>query len=124
WQQEYGEGRGVLWIEDLREAPAEQVADRVTAVSRRYQESLSIGQGEVVRMVWMRTPGSEEHNRLLVVAHHLVVDGVSWRIVLEDLEQLLKGAGLGSKSSSYRQWGIGLEAYGSSRQVQSQLRHW
>jgi NRPS condensation-like uncharacterized protein len=37
----------------------------------------------------MKTPEWEINNRLLIVIHHLVVDGVSWRILLEDIEQLL-----------------------------------
>ena len=39
----------------------------------------------------MQTPKKETHNRLLIVIHHLAVDGVSWRILLEDLEILLTG---------------------------------
>jgi len=40
-------------------------------------------------------PGRGREARLLLAAHHLVVDGVSWRVLLEDLErvcgQLLRG---------------------------------
>jgi len=31
--------------------------------------------------------GDNQPNRLLLVIHHLAVDGVSWRILLEDLQQ-------------------------------------
>ena len=55
----------------------------------KYQRSLDIEKGEVIRVVLMQTPGTESHNRLLMVIHHLAVDGVSWRILLEDLEGLL-----------------------------------
>ncbi|WP_157752964.1 hypothetical protein [Chitinophaga sp. MD30] len=37
----------------------------------------------------METPFSVGDNRLLLVFHHLGIDGVSWRILLEDLSQLL-----------------------------------
>ena len=50
-------------------------------------------------MVWMQMPESEEANRLLIIIHHLAVDGVSWRILLEDLEQLLSGAMAGQQVS-------------------------
>jgi len=55
---------------------------------------------------------------LLLVIHHLVVDGVSWRILLEDLErgyeQLKQGKeiDLGSKTTSFQQWGERLQEYG------------
>jgi len=130
WHQEYGEGKGELLVEDLRELGAEELAGRVTVVSQRYQESLSIGRGEVVRIVWMRMPEMERYDRLLVVAHHLVVDGVSWRVVLEDVELLLselsKGerVDLGKKSSSYREWYAALEKYGRSERARRQLGYW
>ncbi|KOX07087.1 condensation domain-containing protein, partial [Nocardiopsis sp. NRRL B-16309] len=54
--------------------------------------------------------GVERENRLLLVAHHLVVDVVSWRIILEDLDtlaqQLRDGQepALPAKTSSWQQW--------------------
>src|SRR5205085_128483 len=73
-----------------------------------YQRSLDIERGPVLRAVYME---GERERRLLLVIHHLVVDGVSWRILLRDLEQgyeQMKAGrriGLGAKSSSYQQWG-------------------
>jgi NRPS condensation-like uncharacterized protein len=70
-----------------------------------------------------KTPESETHNRILIIVHHLAVDGVSWRILLDDLELLLSSqlknekVSLGSKSSSYRQWFEALENYGNSRKI-------
>ncbi|KAF5261826.1 hypothetical protein FOXYS1_7471 [Fusarium oxysporum] len=50
---------------------------------------------------------------ILLVAHHLVIDLVSWRILLRDLEQLIAGASLpGTQLSwSYRRWVNSLEKY-------------
>lgn len=54
--------------------------------------------------------GPEHGRRLLLVAHHLVFDGVSWRILLEDLEkgyQKLKQGdqlGFGRKTASFKSW--------------------
>ena len=62
--------------------------------------------------------------------HHLAVDGVSWRILLDDLELLLTGfqkeekADLGNKSSSYRQWYKALEQYGRASDLLSQSKYW
>ncbi|KAJ1963503.1 hypothetical protein H4R35_007241, partial [Dimargaris xerosporica] len=41
---------------------------------------------------------------LFLAVHHLVVDLVSWRILLEDLEALLTGQSLPPKTLSFRQW--------------------
>ena len=80
-----------LYMEDLRQKPAAgNLTEQVTAIANKYQGSLSIGEGRVVSMVWMQMPEGEAANRLLIIIHHLAVDGVSWRILLEDLEQLLR----------------------------------
>jgi amino acid adenylation domain-containing protein/non-ribosomal peptide synthase protein (TIGR01720 family) len=41
-------------------------------------------------------------SRLIVFAHHLIVDGVSWRIILEDLQLLCLGKPLLSNTDSYQ----------------------
>jgi non-ribosomal peptide synthase protein (TIGR01720 family) len=47
-------------------------------------------------------------DRLLLVAHHLVVDGVTWRLLLEDLETLLEGGTIQPPSHSFREWSAAL----------------
>ncbi len=78
----------------------------------------------------MQTAEMETHNRILIVIHHLAVDGVSWRIVLEGLEYLLNGfmdgedVSLGYKSNSYRQWYETLRKYGKEEKLLSQSKYW
>ncbi|MDU1809514.1 MAG: condensation domain-containing protein, partial [Bradyrhizobium sp.] len=74
---------------------------------------------------------SDGSQRLLIVVHHLVVDGVSWRILLEDLasayEQATRGATtmvLPPKSQSVASWGRRLEDYASSVELAGQLAYW
>ena len=47
---------------------------------------------------------SDGYCRLYFAFHHLIVDSVSWRIFVEDMENLYKGSALGLKGSSYRAW--------------------
>src|SRR5262249_18224578 len=81
------------------------------------------------RAVYFRM-GEKEPGRLLWVIHHLIVDGVSWRILLEDLQrvyvQLERGekARLPAKTSAYQQWAQALQAYAESEQLQSELWYW
>ena len=62
----------------------------------------------------------EGKQRLFITIHHLVVDGVSWRILLEELErayhQLKKGEAvqLPEKTSSYQIWAKTLTEYAIS----------
>ncbi|WP_262892893.1 non-ribosomal peptide synthetase [Puia dinghuensis] len=133
WEQVYGPMRdigAVLRVEELRGGTAEELGREIEVRSEGYQRSLNIGRGELVRVVLYRTPEWEEWNRLLVVIHHLVVDGVSWRILLGDLEELLTGlrkgeaVSLGVKRSSYREWYGALEWYSRSKGLLEQKGYW
>ncbi|GII94614.1 non-ribosomal peptide synthetase [Sinosporangium siamense] len=52
----------------------------------RAVAALAPAEGRMLRAVWLDA-GPERPGRLILVAHHLVVDGVSWRILLSDLAQ-------------------------------------
>ncbi|WP_085585741.1 non-ribosomal peptide synthetase [Thalassospira mesophila] len=72
-----------------------------------WQQSLDLGQGPLLRMVLLHTP---RQNLLFCCIHHLVVDGVSWRILLEDLQtayyQVRNGQTitLPAKTTSFKHW--------------------
>ncbi|MDO6435722.1 amino acid adenylation domain-containing protein [Flavitalea sp. BT771] len=72
----------------------------------------------------------DDGERLLIVIHHLVIDGVSWRILLEDLEHLYrhfregKGSHLAPKSDSYKVWSERLRAYADSTVFLKEKEHW
>jgi non-ribosomal peptide synthase protein (TIGR01720 family) len=84
--------------------------------------------GPLLRAGWFELGGGER--RLLVVIHHLVVDGVSWRILLQDLQALCdqkkrgKELQLPARSSSYGKWSEALEEYAGSEELQRELRYW
>ena len=59
---------------------------------------------------------------LFLAFHHLVIDAVSWRILVEDLARVSRGEPLPAKGSSYRQWGEGLAAY--ALREEDQLAFW
>ncbi|MDN4012927.1 amino acid adenylation domain-containing protein, partial [Chryseobacterium gambrini] len=69
-------------------------------------------------------------DRIILVIHHLVVDGVSWRILLEDLGNLydsgIKGVSyeLPSKTDSFQSWGTTLEAYSKSPILSKEYLYW
>jgi amino acid adenylation domain-containing protein/non-ribosomal peptide synthase protein (TIGR01720 family) len=89
-----------------------------------YQSSLDISTGAIFRAVLFLTPAATAQNRLLLIIHHLAIDGVSWRILLDDLGLLLDGCRLGRKGSSYRQWHHALMRYSSSKRLLDQEPYW
>lgn len=130
WQQEFGQAEGRVAVEDLRTSKQDELLLLVEKMFQRYHQSLNIEAGELVRVVWIQTPATETDNRLLIIIHHLVVDNVSWRILLEDLEMMVaflkKGntVELGRKTTSLRQWHQALERYSKSERLLSQLPYW
>jgi tyrocidine synthetase III len=63
-------------------------------------------------------------NRLLLAAHHLVVDAVSWRILAEDLETALRGRRLPPRTSSMRDWVGHLQRWGESDACRIESERW
>ncbi|MCD2124706.1 non-ribosomal peptide synthetase [Rhodococcus rhodochrous] len=84
--------------------------------------------GSVLRFVWFDFGSAERRGVLLVVAHHLVMDGVSWRILLPDLGlawgQIVSGEQprLEAVGTSLRRWAHGL--VDAAAQRRSELPLW
>ncbi|GJG89259.1 hypothetical protein tb265_44400 [Gemmatimonadetes bacterium T265] len=116
-------------VEDLAAVPDEGLSDAIARVAAAAARSLDIAHGPCVRVVDMPL-GRGRGGRLLVVIHHLVVDGISWRILLEDLEaayaRLLAGAApaLPAKTTSYQQWAADLSAQATSAALAAERPHW
>ncbi|MEO5730649.1 MAG: condensation domain-containing protein, partial [Byssovorax sp.] len=89
-------------------SPDEQRA-AMTQAADRLQSTLDISAGPLMRVATFRF-GEEEPGRLLWVIHHLLVDAVSWQILLSDLgmayHQLLSGQAvkLPPKTTSFKRW--------------------
>ncbi|KAB5522985.1 non-ribosomal peptide synthetase [Coniochaeta sp. 2T2.1] len=68
------------------------------------QRDLSIEDGPVFSVDLFKV-STEDHTIIYMVAHHLVVDIVSWRIILRDLSQVLETDAIGTDLAiSYRSW--------------------
>src|SRR5262249_25288259 len=96
----------------------ETIAARAEAARR----SLDPEAGAMVRVVWF--DAGDAPGRLLLVLHHLVVDGVSWRILLPDLVRALEGAALDRVPTSYRRWAQRLVAAANHPRVVDDPPRW
>jgi amino acid adenylation domain-containing protein/non-ribosomal peptide synthase protein (TIGR01720 family) len=108
-------------------APAEQ-RPALEAAARRLQASLDLGAGPLMRVA-LFDRGSEP-DRLLLVMHHLVVDGVSWRILLQDLLLGYEGLRAGRtpkllpKTTSFKRWSELLVEYARSDAIAEEAEFW
>ncbi|HLK96906.1 MAG TPA: condensation domain-containing protein, partial [Hymenobacter sp.] len=130
WKQFYGKPESQLARVCLADVRRAELPQAITRVCDQHQATLNPVQGEVVKWVFIETPAGEERNRLLVVIHHLAVDGVSWRILLEDMAKglhLLKAhqpVNLGPKTSSLRAWATEMQTFANGSRAAQQLKFW
>jgi amino acid adenylation domain-containing protein/non-ribosomal peptide synthase protein (TIGR01720 family) len=81
---------------------------------------LDLAHGPLARAVIFLSPAEGVPSRLLLVAHHLVIDGVSWRILIEDVQQRLAEQLKGvppeplGRSVSFATWARRLSAYAAT----------
>lgn len=107
------------------------IEERAALVSRHaaeMQKSLSLHAGPLVKVVWYNY--GNDKGRLLIVIHHLVVDGVSWRLLLKEIDELLLQAEskqplqLAGKTTSYKSFSEKLVQYSRDQQLLRERRYW
>ncbi|MGC9671047.1 non-ribosomal peptide synthase/polyketide synthase [Planosporangium sp. 12N6] len=131
WQQVNGPVEPVEVLErydlsalapDAQSAAVETTADEVHAGFR-------LERGRLLRAALFER-GAPRTPLLLLVAHHLVVDGVSWRILLDDLgvayQQASQGKAidLGPKSTSFKDWARRLGGYVADGHLDDEVEYW
>ncbi|MFE4975819.1 amino acid adenylation domain-containing protein [Kitasatospora sp. NPDC056651] len=124
-QQRAAAGAELLRVVDAAGLPD---AEAVAAAAEEAQHALDPVEGPLLRAVLSATEGGPA--RLLLTVHHLAVDGVSWRVLLEDLEtayrQALAGGPveLGARGGSVRDWARRFTALTAGGRFDGELDHW
>ncbi|QMS92432.1 NcpA [Nostoc edaphicum CCNP1411] len=130
WQQIHAAPTDNITIPrfDLSTVPETEIKTVIETTANELQASLNLSENLVqVAFFWL---GIHKKARLLILIHHLVVDGVSWRILLEDLQtayqQLSQGKTiqLPAKTTSFKDWARQLTEYAQSEVLKSELNYW
>lgn len=117
---------------DQLEVPGDDAANLEVAISdyaRDTHEGFDLGTGPLIRFCLIGAPGADG-DHLLVIAHHLVIDAMSWRILVEDLSSLLDAVSsdqpitLPDKTTALKSWSTRLVDYAESDTVHSELDYW
>ncbi len=130
WRQEIVAAADAVTVPvfDLSDVNAGARAARMEEIATGLQASFDLGAPPLMKAALFNL--GDAGWRLLVTAHHLSVDGVSWRILLEDLhtayEQLRRGGTvrLAAKTASVRQWAEGLMARANSPETTAEAEYW
>ncbi|MEB0223153.1 non-ribosomal peptide synthetase [Pseudomonas sp. 10S4] len=105
--------------------PIDQSLNDIRDTLSGFQESLDLVTGDLFRVVLFRTPDTDA-DLLVLLAHHLVVDAVSLRILVEDFLHLCAGVTLPAEVTPFRSWAQQLVSDDQSfkSDVLSQTAYW
>ncbi|WP_051775978.1 non-ribosomal peptide synthetase, partial [Actinoalloteichus caeruleus] len=123
------ESIGLLEFRDVSDAPSSERTSLVNRLAAEADAALDLHDGPVFRGLLFDL-GPEEGRWLFLTAHHLVIDGVSWKIVLDDLEEayvLISGGeqpDLGYRATSFPSWARRLAEHAASGAFDSELEYW
>ncbi|WP_433151782.1 amino acid adenylation domain-containing protein [Actinomadura nitritigenes] len=105
---------------DVAGLDADKLAVVIAEQAAAARDRLDPEAGTTAQLVWF--DAGREQGRLLVVLHHLVVDGVTWRILLPDLVTAWAGGTLDPVPTSFRRWAQRLTATAADRE--DELEDW
>ena len=131
WRQRYAiesEVAPLVWKDFSQISPSAWKTE-IESAAAAEEASLNLQTGPLWRVVYFDL-GPAEPGRLLFVAHHLAVDGISWRPLLEDLEsayqqlKMMQKVVLPAKTASYKTWAEKLHVLAASGALRKELPFW
>ena len=112
---------------DLKEGKAGETPAALETIVNRIQAGIDLEKGPLLKLGLFHL---EDGDRLLIVIHHLVIDGISWRILFEDLDRLMglykreAPLRLPLKTDSFKSWAERLRQYAHSDDLQKEKAYW
>ncbi|MBE9060861.1 non-ribosomal peptide synthetase [cf. Phormidesmis sp. LEGE 11477] len=131
WQQAFSKENTapvIQWF-DYSHLSSEQKTGAIAQQIKVQQTSLNIQNGSLIAVCGFES-GEKDQSHLFIAIHHLLIDGVSWRILLADLQQAYSQAianqpiQLQPKTHSYQQWAIALAEKANSSEIIADLDYW
>ncbi|BBL77217.1 hypothetical protein MishRS11D_43150 (plasmid) [Methylomagnum ishizawai] len=117
------EATELLWVRAAADA------QDIERIAQEAQTRLDLERGPLLRAVYFRLADGSE--RLLLVAHHLVVDAVSWRILLENLQAEYARLETGNPpppspnpAPSFQAWAKRLADYAQGAELRAEIGYW
>ncbi|WP_170301571.1 non-ribosomal peptide synthase/polyketide synthase [Saccharopolyspora hirsuta] len=114
---------------DLSTSDDVELAEQLVAHATAARERLCLADGVLLQVVHFDL-GEHRPGVLLVDAHHLAVDPMSWRILLPDLQEAWQAVrdgldvALQPVRTSFRRWATRLLEWGRRPQLRTELAHW
>ena len=105
----------------------EDALKEMQRIGSEIQSTIDLENGPLFRVGHFRMIDGD---RIALILHHLVVDGVSWRIILEDFTTAFEAFTQGNtpkfplKTDAFQLWSSKLQVYASSKEMQAERRYW
>ncbi len=130
WQQYNGDidDKIPFAVEDVSDLDQRQRSSMVERIASALQVGFDLTEGPLVKCVFFDYGMGV--GRLLIIVHHLVIDAIGWRILIEDLEycmrSILEGRKviLPPKTSSFMEWGKRLGGMAQDASLHKDLDYW
>lgn len=113
YNERYLNNYNKVYLYDLSKYSVEEQKEQISIIGEKLKSSINIENDILIKSCIFKL--GNHYDKLLITAHHLIVDGVSWRIILDDiyimLKQIFKGQELklSKKTDSMQKWSQMLE---------------
>lgn len=111
----------------VRKKQEDYIEDYIKEIGEKVESSFNIEDSLLVKPVIIKGGGKQ---KLLITVHHLAIDGISWRILLEDLYNTYRSmthgeqAKLPAKTASLIDWQKSLQEYSQKEELNQELTYW
>lgn len=112
---------------NLSEYSCDEQYKNIKKIIKETDSGINIENSSLFKVAMIDCENSRQ--ALLFTAHHLIVDGVSWRVILDDFMTILKQLNedsdikLPPKTHSYKEWSDGLQTY-SKNNFSDEVEYW
>ncbi len=128
YENRYLEENFIIPVIDLSNLENSEQEEKIRIQGERLKSSFNITDNLLIKGVIFAL--DQSRRKLLLTMHHLIVDGISWRIVLEDLTTIYlqlqqKGdVNLPLKTTSVKEWAEALTDYANSKNSLAAIPYW
>jgi len=96
----------------------------INKILEKEHSNLNVEQGPLFKVLFFERQNKTE-NRIFLLAHHLVIDAVSWNRIIQDLEELILYDTIQySGKTGYKEWSDEIISFSKSEDLIHEISYW
>jgi len=121
--------KDILSVESLKGLNEEERVNKLAALGDDYKSTISLTNGHLFKFIYFEADCAAQ-SRLLIVFHHLLIDGVSWRIILNEIKSAYQQyiaqnkIRLAPKATRFHDWSVKLADWTNSDAAIEEMNYW